>query len=95
MSHSLGFKNGLALRTAPKCAVGGMPLHYNNLSEEEMRTLANYNPTLTYGQARQAPPEEFVPAQVALDKKVCQELGLFTIIGLFCLQSLQAYDIKN
>jgi hypothetical protein len=32
--------------------------------------LANYNPTLTYGQAKQAPPEDFVPGHVAWDKKV-------------------------
>jgi len=47
-----------------------VPLHHNQLSEQELDELASYNPTLTYGQAKQAPPEEFVPAYVAFDKKV-------------------------
>ena len=47
-----------------------MPLTQNELSEQELDELANYKPTLTYGQAKQAPPEDFVPAHVAWDKKV-------------------------
>lgn len=43
---------------------------YNQLSEQELDELANFNPTLTYGQAKQAPPEDFVPAHKAWDKKV-------------------------
>jgi len=70
VSHTLGYKNGLAIQKRPKVTVGGMPLPHNNLSEDDMRILANYKPTLTYGQARQAPPEDFIPAQVAWDKKV-------------------------
>lgn len=50
--------------------IGGEPIVYNQLSEQELDELANFNPTLTYGQAKQAPPEDFVPGHVAWDKKV-------------------------
>lgn len=42
----------------------------NPLSEEELNELANYKPSLTYGQAVEAPPEDFIPAHVGFDKKV-------------------------
>jgi len=46
---------------------------YNQLSQAELDELANKVPTLTYGQAKQAPPETFVPAHLAFDKKVIKE----------------------
>ena len=69
-AHSLGYKNGYALQTRPEVGIGGVPLVHNQLNEQELDELANYTPTLTYGQAKQAPPEDFVPAHVAWDKKV-------------------------
>jgi len=69
-SHTLGYTNGYAIQKRPAVGPGGVPLSYNQLSEQDLDELANYNPTLTYGQAKQAPPEEFVPAYVAFDKKV-------------------------
>lgn len=54
----------------PERGIGGEPIHYNQLSDQELDELANFNPTLTYGQAKQAPPEDFVPGHVAWDKKV-------------------------
>lgn len=69
-SHTLGYRNGYAIQGRPELGIGGVPLNYNQLSEEELDELANYNPTLTYGQAKQAPPADFVPAHVAWDKKV-------------------------
>ncbi|KAK3580258.1 hypothetical protein CHS0354_012787 [Potamilus streckersoni] len=69
-SHSLNYKNGYAIPSLPMAGIGGEPLIHNQLSEQELDELANYNPTLTYGQAKQAPPEDFVPAHVAWDKKV-------------------------
>ena len=47
-----------------------MPIIHNQLNEQELDELANFKPTLTYGQAKQAPPEDFIPAHVAWDKKV-------------------------
>jgi len=69
-SHTLGYKNGYSLPSHPEVGIGGVPIPYNQLSEEELDELANYKPTLTYGQVKQAPPEDFVPAHVAWDKKV-------------------------
>jgi len=58
------------MQKRPTVGVGGVAIPYNQLSEQELDELAAYNPTLTYGQAKQAPPEEFIPAYVAFDKKV-------------------------
>jgi hypothetical protein len=69
-SHSLGYVNGYAMHKRPEVGIGGAPIPYNQLSEQELDELANYKPTLTYGQAKQAPPEDFIPAYVAFDKKV-------------------------
>ena len=44
--------------------------HGKPLTQEELDELANYKPSLTYGQAVQAPPEDFVPAHVAFDKRL-------------------------
>ena len=70
VSQTLHYQNGFRHPTRPDVAVGGMTLPQNRLSEDELNELANYRPTLTYGQAKQAPPEAFVPGHVALDKKV-------------------------
>jgi len=71
VSQTLGYRNGFRIAKRPDVAVGGMtvPTH-NRLSDDEVQELANYNPTLTYGHAKQAMPEEFVPSAVAFDKKV-------------------------
>lgn len=60
-SQTLGYKNGYKIPTIS---------NYNPLSEEELDALANHKPSLTYGQSAQAPPEDFIPAHVAFDKKV-------------------------
>jgi Ca2+-binding EF-hand superfamily protein len=70
VSQSLGFKNGFALKDKPSCGIGGEALHINPLNDADLFELANFKPTLTYGQAKQAPPEEFIPSHVAFDKKV-------------------------
>ena len=54
----------------PTHGIGGEPLPLNQLSEAELDELANFKPSLTYGQAIQAPPEDFIPATVGFDKKV-------------------------
>ena len=54
----------------PTNGIGGDPLPLNQLSEAELDELANFKPSLTYGQAIQAPPEDYVPATVGFDKKV-------------------------
>ena len=71
-SQSLGYKNGYRIPNRPSVGIGGEPIPFNGLSEQELDELANFEPTLTYGQAKQAPPSDFVPAHVFWDKKVCQ-----------------------
>lgn len=69
--QTLGYKNGYGMPKHPTQGIGGDPLlATNKLTEAELDELANYKPSLTYGQAVQAPPEDFIPAHVAFDKKV-------------------------
>lgn len=84
-SHTLGYTNGYAMHKRPTVGPGGVPLPYNQLSEQELDELAAYNPVLTYGQAKQAPPEEFVPAYVAFDKKVCITVTVIVYVICNCL----------
>jgi len=58
--QSLGYKNGYKIPKVEPCP----------LSQEQMDALCNYKPSLTYGHSSQAPPEDFIPAHVAFDKKV-------------------------
>ncbi|CAB3978488.1 EF-hand domain-containing 1-like [Paramuricea clavata] len=76
-SQSLGWNNGYALPVTPKTAIGGEPLPVSQLTREELDELANFKPSLTYGQKVQAPPEDFIPAHVGFDKKVLLFLGYF------------------
>ncbi|NWS73477.1 EFHC1 protein, partial [Crotophaga sulcirostris] len=69
-SQTLGYKNGYALPRLPTVGIGGERLYANQLSEAELDELASRRLTLTYGQAKRAPPSRFVPAHVALDKKI-------------------------
>jgi len=77
VSQTLGYRNGYALPKRPELGVGGTQLFYNQLNEDELDALANFQPTLTYGQAKQAPPAAFVPAHVAWDKKVLKFNGYY------------------
>ncbi|XP_053314609.1 EF-hand domain-containing protein 1 [Spea bombifrons] len=69
-SQTLTYKNGYSRPLLPTVGIGGDPIHVNQLSQADLDELANKRPTLTYGQAKQAPPSSFVPAHVAFDKKV-------------------------
>eukprot|EP00794_Sanderia_malayensis_P011887 gene11887-13119_t len=69
-SQTLDWKNGYSLPTLPTAGIGGEPIPVNELSKAELDELANFKPSLTYGQAVQAPPESYVPASVVFDKKV-------------------------
>nr|XP_027794026.1 EF-hand domain-containing protein 1 [Marmota flaviventris] len=69
-SQTLGYRNGYAVVRRPTVGIGGERLQVNQLSPAELDELANKAPVLTYGQPKQAPPAEFIPAHVAFDKKV-------------------------
>lgn len=73
----MGWRNGYSLPVAPSSGIGGDPIPVNKLTQEELDELANLKPSLTYGQKVQAPPEDFVPAHVAFDKKVLLFHGYF------------------
>ncbi|NXI99038.1 EFHC1 protein, partial [Psophia crepitans] len=69
-SQTLGYKNGFAFPRLPTVGIGRERLYVNQLSQAELDELSNKRPTLTYGQAKQAPPSAFIPAHVAFDKKI-------------------------
>ncbi|XP_065257777.1 EF-hand domain-containing protein 1 [Emys orbicularis] len=69
-SQTLGYRNGFACSRLPTMGIGRERLYVNQLSQAELDELSNKRPTLTYGQAKQAPPSDFIPAHVAFDKKV-------------------------
>ncbi|XP_054675408.1 EF-hand domain-containing protein 1 isoform X1 [Grus americana] len=69
-SQTLGYKNGFAFPRLPTVGIGRERLYVNQLSQAELDELSNKRPTLTYGRAKQAPPSGFIPAHVALDKKI-------------------------
>uniref|UniRef100_UPI00398E8097 EF-hand domain-containing protein 1 n=1 Tax=Pristiophorus japonicus TaxID=55135 RepID=UPI00398E8097 len=75
--QTFSYKNGIAIPAVPKVGIGGEPLHVNQPSLSDVDELANKRPTLTYGQARQAPPSDFIPGHVAFDKKVLKFDGYF------------------
>lgn len=77
VTNTLGFKNGYAIQRMPTVGLGGERLIHNQLSEAELDELAKKMPTLTYGQAKQAPPMSFVPAHLAFDKKVLKFKAYF------------------
>jgi len=87
-SHTLDYTNGYAMQKRPTLGVGGVPIPYNQISEQDLDELASYNPQLTYGQAKQAPPEEFVPAYVAFDKKVKQSLMFIFVVYFVAVLAL-------
>ncbi|XP_062974594.1 EF-hand domain-containing protein 1 isoform X2 [Elgaria multicarinata webbii] len=76
-SQTLGYKNGFAFKRLPTVGIGGNRLYVNQLSQAELDELSNKRPTLTYGQPKQAPPADFIPAHVAFDKKVLKFDGYF------------------
>jgi hypothetical protein len=73
----LTYNNGYSVPKRPVRSVGGEKLTVGQLTEAELDQLAEMKPSLTYGQATQPPPEDFVPAHVAFDKKVLLFEGFF------------------
>jgi hypothetical protein len=70
VSQTLGFRNGYRTNKLPQNGTGGDRLNNNQLNETELALLANYKPSLIYGRSKPEPPDNFVPAIVAYDKKV-------------------------
>ncbi|XP_020497125.2 EF-hand domain-containing protein 1 [Labrus bergylta] len=68
--QTLDFKNGYALPRRPAEGIGQDPLLSEQLIQQEISELSFQNPDATYGSFKQSLAEEFIPAHVALDKKV-------------------------
>ena len=50
----LDYKNGYMKPVVPvSVGKGGEPIHFNQISQNELDELAKFQPTLTYGQAKQ------------------------------------------
>ncbi|VEL21178.1 unnamed protein product [Protopolystoma xenopodis] len=78
LSHTLGLKDGYQVaKPYPEVGIGGTPLKVNQLTEAELDELANFRPILTYGKSKSEPSNEFIPAHLALDKKVLRFFGYF------------------
>uniref|UniRef100_A0A3B5BED7 EF-hand domain containing 1 n=1 Tax=Stegastes partitus TaxID=144197 RepID=A0A3B5BED7_9TELE len=68
--QTLDFKNGFRLARRPTVGIGQDPLVSEQLTQQEISELCFQTPDVTYGSSHQAACEDFIPAHVALDKKV-------------------------
>lgn len=68
--QTLGYKNGYALPRHPTGGIGQDPLLSEQLIQQEISELSLQTQDMTYGSYEQGLPIEFIPAHVALDKKV-------------------------
>ncbi|EDV19218.1 EF-hand domain-containing protein 1 [Trichoplax sp. H2] len=69
--QTLGFRNGYTVTPPPKAGIGGEKLTTTLYDElPNLSQLAINKPEMIYGQANQAPEEDYIPAHVAFDKKV-------------------------
>ncbi|XP_076613252.1 EF-hand domain-containing protein 1 [Chaetodon auriga] len=68
--RTLYFKNGYALPRRPTVGIGQDPLLSDQLLQQEISELSFDIADITYGSRDQSLVEEFIPAHVALDKKV-------------------------
>ncbi|NWU91863.1 EFHC1 protein, partial [Upupa epops] len=68
--QTLSYRNGFAFPRLPAVGIGGERLYANELSQADLDELSSQRPVLTYGPTKRAPPSGFVPAHVALDKKI-------------------------
>ncbi|XP_041661962.1 EF-hand domain-containing protein 1 [Cheilinus undulatus] len=68
--QTLDYKNGYALPQRPSVGIGQDPLLSEKLIQEEINNMTFEKPDVTYGSLHRGLPQEFIPAHVALDKKV-------------------------
>ncbi|XP_047429908.1 EF-hand domain-containing protein 1 [Mugil cephalus] len=75
--QTLKYKNGFALPNRPTVGIGRDPLLSEQLIQQEINELFSETPDITYGPADQRMYENFIPAHVALDKKVLRYYAYF------------------
>lgn len=68
--QTLSYKNGYALPRRPTAGIGQDPLLSQQLIQQEINELSFGTPDMTYGSSDESLSKEFIPAHVALDKKV-------------------------
>ncbi|XP_037605956.1 EF-hand domain-containing protein 1 [Sebastes umbrosus] len=75
--QTLGYRNGYALPHRPIVGVGQDPLLSLQLIEQQISELSLDTPEITYGSFDRGVVEDFIPAHVALDKKVLRYYAYF------------------
>lgn len=68
--QTLDYKNGYAVPRRPTVGIGQDPLLSEQLIQQGISELSFESPDMTYGSSDQSLAEDFIPAHVALDKKV-------------------------
>ncbi|XP_070705893.1 EF-hand domain-containing protein 1 [Pempheris klunzingeri] len=82
-SQTLDYKNGYALPRRPTVGIGQDPLLSEELIQQEINELSNETLDMTYSSFNQSLAEDFIPAHVALDKKVLRYYAYFEENVLF------------
>lgn len=85
--QTLGYKNGYALSRRPAAGIGQDPLLSEQLIQQEISELSLQTHDMTYGSYERDLPKDFIPAHVALDKKVKLHLQM-SGTGRFFLSSI-------
>ncbi|XP_039982124.1 EF-hand domain-containing protein 1 [Xiphias gladius] len=75
--QTLDYKNGYALPHRPAVAIGQDPLLSEQLLQQEISELSFDTPDITHGSLDEGLSEDFIPAHVALDKKVLRFYAYF------------------
>ncbi|KAM4600619.1 EF-hand domain-containing protein 1 [Polymixia lowei] len=75
--QTLAYKNGYALPRRPAAGIGQAALLSRQLTQNQINELSKETLALTYGSSRYSNSLDFVPAHVALDKKVLRFYAYF------------------
>ncbi|KAM9704326.1 EF-hand domain-containing protein 1 [Menidia menidia] len=82
--QTLDYRNGYALPRRPIVGIGQDPLLSEQLNQQDINELHFEPPDYTRGPFDQITYKEFIPAHVALDKKVLRFYAYFTEDILYC-----------
>ncbi|KAM9354968.1 EF-hand domain-containing protein 1 [Pholidichthys leucotaenia] len=75
--QTLGYKNGYALPRRATVGIGSQPLLSEQLTQQEINNLDFQELDTTYSAFKKAVHEDFIPAYVALDKKILRYYAYF------------------
>ncbi|XP_035535187.1 EF-hand domain-containing protein 1 [Morone saxatilis] len=75
--QTLEYKSGYALPRRPTVGIGQEPLISEQLTQQEISDLSFETSDITYGSHEHSLAEDFIPAHVALDKKVLRFYAYF------------------